>query len=190
MNDKKKVICCAARTSVSHPMTAELEKEITGILGGEFNVVFSDDFEEGLSNKFDLVIFYTNPYEGQSGGRKNLDSKIVKYVVNGGKLLIVHSAIRMGSDPEHYILAQMAACTLNHPAPHGVCEYFATEENPLVTKGIGTFSIEDEPYFVSINRAAEKDSLAHELSQHLHPRGLDDGLRPGQGRVPCAGAQR
>jgi uncharacterized protein len=163
MAGANRVICAGERTyPCQHPLTPEIEREIAIILGDSFHVSFTEHYETWDAAKlaeFALVITCSDLWADRTAGEPGLAGQVVKYVVNGGSMLVLHAALAMGSRPECYILAQMAGGALLDRPRFGSCEFFAFDEAHPITKGLGPFSIEEEAFHPCVDRFAERTML-------------------------------
>lgn len=170
-----------------HPLAA-VEEEFASILGGEWDLTFTDDYrvlEAGGLQGFDLCVSYTDcffwePDVGATG--------LLSYVTGGGGLLVVHCGISLQKRRE---LSPMLGGFYKGHGPYGPLVYRVAEEGHPIVEGIGPFEMDEEPYRFDLYPIASTSVLLEyrdaegvwpAVWAHEYGRGRVAYLQPGHHR--------
>lgn len=144
MINKIKALALGNYTDVKYHPFAGVDRELEAILAeiadvkstGEYNVLS----EEGLA-EYELFISYMEFSD------KPLDpfqvAALLRYVANGGGLLVVHNGISLQRNQE--LMTMLGAKFTGHP-PFTALPISNVQANHPIMKDIESFVIEDEPY--------------------------------------------
>ena len=126
-----------------HPLK-EVDHEIKSIFEEEIEFEATEDYSildfEKLKN-YDLFVVYTDCFSVPQP--KNYISSIVKYIENGGKLLVIHNGISLQEDEAYVDL--IGAKFTGHP-DYTDLKISVKEPKHPINEGIEEFIIPEEPY--------------------------------------------
>ncbi|HXL01801.1 MAG TPA: ThuA domain-containing protein [Candidatus Atribacteria bacterium] len=143
-----------------HPLR-EIEPVIESILQPEFEVCFSEDYEEILSDysrleQFELVVSYLDRWEEPLNDLQT--GNLLRYFSVGKGLVAIHCGISLQA--RHEFKHIIGARFIKHP-PLAKLEFFAESKKHPISEGINVFEIEDEPYLFEFDNFSERELFLH-----------------------------
>lgn len=150
-----------------HPFEG-VDRQLQEILAGEAEVQCSEDFNLLNPDKlktYRLLISYAEFSDEPVSDEQT--AALLSYVAGGGGLLVIHNGISLQRRPE--LSALIGARFTGHP-PFGPLPVTVKEKDHPVMEGIGSFTMEEEPYYFELGGLLKPDILA----EYEH----DGALRP------------
>ncbi|TDF93568.1 ThuA domain-containing protein [Paenibacillus piri] len=139
-----------------HPLQA-VEQEIVRVFQEYLDVSGTEDRDMLHADRlqpYDLCISYTDSWRvpvspAQTAG-------LLTYVSGGGGLLVIHNGISLQA---RYELSQLAGAKFTGHPPYGPLEFHPAAADHDIMKGIGAFSMDEEPYRFDFDPMTEKTVL-------------------------------
>ena len=153
---KKKAIVIGEYSRVEyHPLKGP-DKEFEEILT-DFEVDCTEDYERFRADSlasYDICIPFVDHWNEKMSDSQT--AGLLTYICNGGGLLIVHNGIAIQT---RYELAQLAGGKFIRHPDQKVLTYQPTPTDHVITEGIKSFSVMEEPYQFELDNFTEKTML-------------------------------
>lgn len=145
-------------TEVKYHPFAGVDQEFKQLLSPDLQVEVSEDY--GLLNQENLagcrlVVAYTEFSDIKIAPAHS--GALLSYIAGGGGLLVVHNGISLQRNQE--LGAMLGGYFTHHPAYTSLHLNITEPEHPIM-KGIGDFTMEDEPYYFDMHPYFETTVLA------------------------------
>ncbi len=152
MNNKKAIVIGNYTNVAYHPLKGP-DKELAEILV-DFKTEFTEDYDRFKSSSlssYDLCVSYTEDRLGdeQAAG-------LLTYVLNGGGLLAIHTGIAVQA---RYEAAHLIGARFKSHPDQKVLTYKPTAADHIITEGVGSFAIMEEPYQFDLDNLIETTTL-------------------------------
>ncbi len=147
MKNKKAILIGDNGKMKYHPLSGP-DRELSDILD-EFEMEITEDydsFKEESLKAFDLCISFTDCWDDKLGDEQAVG--LLSYVAHGGGLLSIHNGISLCG---RYELAQLHGGKFTGHPEQKVLTYTPAFPGHVITDGIKSFSVLEEPYMFDMD---------------------------------------
>lgn len=138
-----KILLLGDRSEVLYHNMDEM-KPLINVLEEHYEVVVSEDYPEITKNSLvgiDLILNYIDNW--QNRGNEKVEGVLCDYLLEGGRILTVHSGILITSASK---LLALHGASFNGHEDYDLLTFKRLGDSHYITKDMNSFSIYDEPY--------------------------------------------
>jgi len=155
MNKKAAILIGDNEKMKYHPLSGP-DRELSDILD-KFEVEITEDYErfrEESLKAFDLCISFTDCWDDKVSDEQAVG--LLSYVAHGGGFMSIHNGISLSG---RYELAQLHGSKFTGHPEQKVLTYTPAFPGHVITDGIKSFSVLEEPYMFEMDNFADTSIL-------------------------------